>query len=197
MDALLGRKDAMRILACVILISGMVGAALTFASVAGSIPDDDLRIVIIRHGEKPDTGDHLNCQGENRALLLPRILESKFGVPDRVYVPSLASGKSQAHARMFETVIPLVAKHQLKVNSEFDTDAAPAVADQLFHKRGTILVVWQHDAIPALASALGASNPPKWKKKDFDGIWIITYKSGQASLAFDRQGINPATTCAY
>ena len=118
-------------------------------------------------------------------------------MPDRVYVPSLASGKSQAHARMFETIIPFVVKHQLKVNSEFETEAAPALAKQLFHKRGTILVVWQHDAIPVLASALGVSKPPRWKNKDFDSIWIITYKGGQASLAFDRQAISPATSCAY
>jgi len=27
-----------------------------------------LKIVIIRHGEKPDNGDNLNCQGLNRAM---------------------------------------------------------------------------------------------------------------------------------
>ncbi len=187
----------MRILVPLVLLSGTVAAVLSFPSVAGSMPDDSLRVVIIRHGEKPDTGDHLNCQGENRALQLPRVLESKFGVPDRVYVPLMGSGKSQAHARMFETIIPLVVKHQLKVNSEFDTDAGPAIADQLFRKRGTILMVWQHEAIPALASALGASNPPKWKNKDFDSIWIITYKGGKATLAFDREGISPASACAF
>ncbi len=187
----------MKILAPLVLLSGTVAAALSFPSVAGPMPDDSLRIVIIRHGEKPDTGDHLNCQGENRALQLPAVLERKFGVPDRVYVPSMASGKSQAHARMFETIIPLVVKHQLKVNSEFDIDAGPAIAGQLFQKRGTILMVWQHDAIPALATALGASNPPKWKNKDFDSIWIISYKGGRASLAFDREAISPAATCAF
>ena len=85
----------------------------------------------------------------------------------------------------------------LKVNSEFDIDAGPAIAEQLFQKRGTMLLVWQHEAIPALALALGASNPPKWKNKDFDGIWIITYRGGHASLAFDREGISPAATCSF
>lgn len=187
----------MRILVAIVTLCGTVAMALSFPSWAGSIPDDGLRVLIIRHGEKPETGDHLNCQGENRALQLPAVLERKFGVPDHVYVPVMASGKSQAHARMFETIIPLVVKHHLKVNSEFDTDAGPAIAEQLFKKRGTMLMVWQHESIPALAAALGVSRPPKWKDKDFDGIWIITYRGGHASLAFDREGINPATTCSF
>ena len=188
----------MRIPVPLALLAGTAAALLSFSSLAAApIPDDSLRVVIIRHGEKPDTGDHLNCQGENRALQLPGVLERKFGVPDHVYVPVMASGKSQAHARMFETVIPLVVKHHLKVNSEFDLAAGPAMADMLFQKRGTMLIVWQHDAIPALASALGASNPPKWKDKDFDSIWIITYKGGKASLALDHEGLTPATTCAF
>ena len=187
----------MRILVPLVVLCGTVAAVLSFPSLAGPIPDDSLRVVIIRHGEKPDTGDHLNCQGENRALQLPMVLERKFGVPDHVYVPVMASGKSQAHARMFETIVPLVVKHHLKVNSEFDIDAGPAIAEQLFKKRGTILLVWQHEAIPALAAALGASSPPKWKDRDFDGIWIITYRGGHASLAFDREGISPAATCSF
>lgn len=187
----------MKILAAVVLISGVAAAQLASTSHAAPVPDDGLRIVIIRHGEKPDTGDHLTCQGENRALQLPSVLERKFGIPDHVYVPSISSGKSQDHARMFETAIPLVVKYHLKVNSEFEVDAGPAIANQVFGRRGTVLMVWQHESIPALASALGVGNPPKWKKKDFDSIWIITYRGGKAALALDRESLNPSATCSF
>ena len=40
-----------------------------------NLPDKNLKVVIIRHGEKSadksDGGDNLSCQGQNRALQLP------------------------------------------------------------------------------------------------------------------------------
>ncbi|HWY33058.1 MAG TPA: hypothetical protein VNX68_00345, partial [Nitrosopumilaceae archaeon] len=71
-------------------------------------------VIIIRHGEKPLKGKNLNCQGLNRSLKLPAVLYSKFGIPGNVYVPSLDNNISTGHARMFQTVIPLAAKYNLK-----------------------------------------------------------------------------------
>jgi hypothetical protein len=42
--------------------------------------DNSLKVVIIRHGEKPETGDNLSCQGENRALQLPAVLYKKYNI---------------------------------------------------------------------------------------------------------------------
>ena len=45
------------------------------------LADKNLKVVIIRHGEKPadkaDGGDNLSCQGQNRALQLPAVLIKK------------------------------------------------------------------------------------------------------------------------
>ena len=82
-------------------------------------------------------------------------------------------------------------------NSDFDATEYSAIVDHVLHKNGTMLMVWQHDAIPALAAALGVSNPPKWKSKDFDSIWIITYAGGKASLATDKEGLRPSADCGF
>jgi hypothetical protein len=58
-------------------------------------------------------------------------------------------------------------------------------------------MVWEHAAIPVLAAQLGVNNPPKWKGKDFDSIWIITFVGGKASLAIDREGIIPQVECGF
>ena len=43
-----------------------------------NLADKNLKVVIIRHGEKPadksEGGDNLSCQGQNRALQLPAVL---------------------------------------------------------------------------------------------------------------------------
>lgn len=179
------------------VFAGIVAAALAIADPGSSAPSDSLRVVIIRHGEKPNTGDNLSCKGENRALLLAEVLHRKFNVPDYLYVPSIGQKKSDSHARMFETIIPFAVKYGLTINSTLAVDAYSAAADQVLHKSGTVLMVWQHDTIPALAEALGVKSPQKWKGKDFDTIWIITYTGGKASLSIDREGIAPPSECRY
>ena len=187
----------MKKLVLLVLLCAAVGAALSFSSLARTSPDNSLRVVIIRHGEKPETGDHLSCQGQNRALLLPAVLFRKFNKPDHIYVPAMGVGKSNAHARMFETIVPFAVKYGLDVNSEFQVDGYAAIAERVLGKNGTVLMVWQHDAIPALAANLGVANPPKWKDKDFDSIWIITFASGKASLAIDHEALSPSQNCNF
>jgi len=55
---------------------------------------DNLKIVIIRHAEKPVKGDNLTCQGLNRALQLPKMLKDKFGIPAYIFVPAIGLGES-------------------------------------------------------------------------------------------------------
>ena len=155
----------------------------------------DLKIVIVRHGEKPDDGDNLSCQGENRALALPAVLMRKFGKPDYTYVPSLKLGKSTKHARMFQTVTPFAVQQNLTIDSRFAEDDAKGVKKEVLGRSGLVLLVWEHSQIAAVAEALGVKKPPKWKGDDFDSIWIITPKSGGAALATDSEGISPSANC--
>lgn len=179
------------------LLAGFVGSALAIASPTGTVPDRSLRVVIIRHAEKPEVGDHLSCQGENRALQLPVVLYRKFKRPDRVYVPSAVTRQSTSHVRMFETIVPFAVKYDLSVNSEFPVHAYVDLAGRVLKETGTVLLVWEHRAIPALASQLGVNKPPKWKSADFDSIWIITFAGGKASLSIDREAIVPEVECRF
>ena len=174
----------------------MLGAC-SGISLADSLPADDLKVVIIRHAEKPDTGHNLSCQGQNRALLLPKVLHQKFNYPGEIYVASTGVGRSNAHFRMLETIIPFAVKYELRIDAEFELSAYPALVDQVLKKHGTILIVWEHTGIPALATQLGVISPPRWKGKDFDSIWVISYAGGKASLFIDREGIEPPIQCAY
>lgn len=157
--------------------------------------DDGLKVVIIRHGEKPENGDNLSCQGENRALQLPVVLYRKFGSPDYTYVPSLGLDDATKHARMFQTVSPFAIQYNLTINSKYGEKKVEDVAKSIQKKTGTVLLVWEHSAIPELAKALGVENPPEWSGHDFDSIWIITYDQGEATLSFDQEGLQPAATC--
>lgn len=179
-----------------------VGAvAVVAVAAAFHVPDvlaaDPLKVVIVRHGEKPASGDNLSCQGENRALQLPAVLLSKFGKPDYTYVPSLDLGKSSKHARMFQTVSPMAIKLNLVVNSRFaEADVSGAAAD-IRKRTGVVLVVWEHSQIPALATALGVGQSPSWSGDDFDSIWVLTYDAGAPSLSTDSEGLTPPPKCRF
>jgi hypothetical protein len=180
-----------------VLETGVLLAALGFASLAAAAPDRSLKVVIVRHGEKPDNGDNLSCQGQNRALQLPAVLFSKFGKPDFTYVPALKLAKGTSHARMFQTVSPMAIKHDLTVNSKFEVDNVAGVAGDVMKQVGTVLMVWEHSQIPPLAAQLGVSQALKWPGKDFDSIWIVTYPAGKAVITLDKEGLTPSPSCQF
>lgn len=179
------------------VLAGIAVSAASFSCIGETVPDNTLKVVIIRHGEKPENGDNLSCQGENRALQLPAVLYRKFNKPDFTFVPSLNMGKSTKHARMFQTISPFAIKHNLTVNSEYEENAYSKIAQKVLEKTGTVLMVWEHSAIPPLAEELGVENPPAWDGKDFDSIWIITYPNGKAVLSTDKEGIATSSVCDF
>jgi hypothetical protein len=158
----------------------------------------NLKVIIIRHAEKPVKGDNLTCQGINRSLELPGLLSSKFGIPDYIYVPSLGLGQSTKHSRMFQTVIPLAAKYNLSINSKYDEKDSSGIANDIKTKQGTVLIVWEHHAIPPIVAALGVSDYNLvWDDTDFDSIWIITFSNGMVTLTKDKEGLMPPVGCPY
>jgi hypothetical protein len=168
---------------------------IPFFGRAFSGPSPALRVIIIRHAEKPVKGKNLSCQGQNRAAALPAVLHSKFGRPDYAYVPAMQNGKKSAHLRMFQTITPFASQYNINVNSRYEVNDYKALAADILQKKGTVLVVWEHDAINNIAKALGVEHPGKWMGDDYDSIWIITIDAGHALLRHDHEGLHPAADC--
>lgn len=162
---------------------------------AADEPDHNLKVVIIRHGEKPKKGEGLSCTGENRARELPEVLYRKFNKPDYIYVPALGSGNPPVHGRMFQTALPFATKHDLSINKEYAGHDYKNISESVLKKSGTVLMVWNHSYLPALVKNLGIDSPPRWHDNDFDSIWIITYPEGKAILSFDKEGLSPSSAC--
>jgi hypothetical protein len=161
-------------------------------------PPNNLKIVLVRHGEKELTGDNLNCQGLNRSLQLPKVLVSKFGVPKAIYAPALNPKKSTSHARMFQTASPLAIKYSVAINTKFGVDDFMPLAQSLETQAGTVVVVWEHKAIDNIIKALGVkAQGLKWPDDDFDSIWIVTFTNGKAVLTMDKEGLKPVAGCPF
>ena len=169
---------------------------------AQSLPDSiPLRVVILRHGEKPEKGYNLSCQGYNRSLALPEIFVARFGVPDFTYVPEINTGKTTKVVRMYQTLVPFAVKYNLLINSNFNENDSADIAIDILEKRGTVLIIWNSSDIPSIARSLGIKDKELvWGEADYDGIWIIDFvkiKEGklQAKFSTAKQNINPSPDC--
>jgi len=161
-----------------------------------------LRVVIIRHGEKPDSTNNLSCIGLNRALALPNVLDTVTGKPDYTFVPTIKTGKKTSSARMFQTVTPFAVQQQLAIDSKYAETDTVGAAQEVMKKRGMVLMVWEHGNIPGLARNLGVKGNLSWSGKDFDSIWIIDYteedskgKLKKPTLTIKQENIHPSATC--
>jgi hypothetical protein len=159
---------------------------------------DSLKIVFIRHAEKPVKGDNLTCQGLNRSLMLPAVITAKFGVPAYVFVPGLGLGEATKHARMFQTIVPLAVKYNLTINSSRTEKDSLGMAADLKSRSGVVLVSWEHGGIAPIVRALGVKEPGlTWANDDYDTIWIVTFKNGAAVLTLDKEGIVAPDGCSF
>ena len=162
-----------------------------------SAQDTQLRIILIRHAEKPQKGDNLTCQGLNRSLELPQLLYTRFGLPAATYIPAMALGDSTKHSRMFQTIIPFAVKYNLALTSKFMEDDSTAMAREIMQKKGTVLVIWEHKRIASIARALGIKDSLHWPDDDYESIWIITFPNGHASLTRSKEQLHPLAACPF
>jgi hypothetical protein len=157
-----------------------------------------LKVVIVRHGEKPLKGDNLSCQGFNRSKLLPPVLYKACGTPEHTYVPTMNTGKKTTSVRMFQTVTPFAVQYNLTVNTKYSETDTIKVTQDIMTKKGVVLMVWEHSNIPALARNFGVTGEDlTWKGGDFDSMWIIEFKNGSATPTFTKtqEGLKPKADC--
>ena len=142
------------------------------------------QVIIIRHAEKPDEGNELSLQGEERAAALVPFFQRtdevlKFGTPVAIYAQ--APKKATSSVRSVETVKPLAAALHLKVNQSFTRDQYKSMVEEVMKKNEyedhTVLISWEHKVIPDMAAEFGVEDAPKtWHGRDFDRVWIITFR---------------------
>jgi hypothetical protein len=161
-----------------------------------------LKVVIIRHAEKPASGSNLSCAGLNRSLALPKVLDTLVGIPDYTYIPEINTGKKTSSARMFQTITPYAVQKNLTLNTKYKVSDTTKIAQTILSSKGTVLLVWDHSNIPGLARNLGLATAPEWKGSDYDSIWILEYHKTDANgkwiepkFIVKKQNLRPSIKC--
>jgi hypothetical protein len=195
---------------CASIFSVLLGVFAIFTSIAAEATP--AQVVIIRHGEKPAVGNELDQQGCERAYLLPNFLMKnstvlEFGIPKGIYAMAPKSKKKKkadptpdpdaGTLRPIETIAPTAEDFHLTIHDQFTkADGAAAAAKIMSTSKydgRTVIMSWEHAAIPALAQQFGLTLPTyaqTWPDDVFDEAWVLTFASdGTVSLTISPEQV--------
>jgi broad specificity phosphatase PhoE len=138
------------------------------------------KILIMRHGEKPDVAGDINLSpaGLARAKQLVSYIPTTFGRPQFLF----ATQQSKDSNRPVETLEPLSQSISVDIDSAFADhqyrDLAAALLKNQKYDRASVLICWHHEKIPKLSYALGASSgtvPDPWDDNVYNLVLVLDF----------------------
>lgn len=151
-----------------------------------------LHVIIIRHAEKPESGNDLSSTGFTRANFLINFFTNssfskKYNVPQNIFASKPED--ELGSIRSIQTVIPLSKSLNISINTSFKRDEFDALAKEILnnpdYNNKTILISWPHKRIKDIVNSLGVTKfKKKWKDNTFDRLWIVNFED-QTFLSID------------
>jgi hypothetical protein len=145
------------------------------------------QIIFLRHAEKPSFGPELDARGRERATALatlftkdPRVL----GHGPAAGIFAMRQAKPGTSVRPIQTIEPTGRALGLPLDTRFTRDEISAVVRAILTSPAcdgkTVIVCWEHDAIPEMLQALGWTRGPKnWPDKSYDRLWLLDLENGK------------------
>lgn len=154
------------------------------------------KIMVMRHAEKPAKDGEpygVTLEGErNKESLEPRGWQ-RAGALANLFAPTNGSIQNGSLAtphylfaskpllrkgsrRPLETITPLAEKLAIRINARHERSDIEGVMEEVLSCRGVVLICWQREYIPEIAShILGTEKrvPPQWPEDRFDMIWVF------------------------
>ena len=162
------------------------------------LPTGPATVVMIRHAEEPNdaTNPHLSEEGVARANRFVEFMTHdpamiRLGTPVAIFATETTNdGNGQ---RTQETVSPLASVLHLQVQTPYHAKDYAKLARRVMSDPTlagkTVVICWNHEWLPQLAAALGVTPmPPNWKGKNYDQVYVISYRDRRALLTTTRYG---------
>ena len=165
--------------------------------------------MLIRHAEKPAkdsepygvtregerSKESLEIRGWQRAGALAGLLapsNNHFQHPSLAKPQFLYASKPlrrKGSKRPIETITPLAEKLAIKINTNFQRNAYESMLDEVFRCKGVVLICWQREYIPEIASyILGKKKvaPKSWPEDCFDIVWVFDLDRSSSKYKFKQ-----------
>jgi hypothetical protein len=161
--------------------------------IAASLSAAPAQVILIRHAEKPATGEDLDAQGWRRAYALVGFFEknpamTQHGTPVAIY--AMDPGGPDGTQRPIETVTPLAADLKLPILHPYTRKQLPELVAEILGNSAydgrMVLVCWEHKVIPELVQDFGWNDgPDTWPDDVFDEAWVLGF-SGDRVVSFQN-----------
>jgi hypothetical protein len=183
--------------------------AITPAAPAGTSTET---LVFFRHGEKPAGGyGQLTCQGLQRAIALPTVLTSRYGIAQYMFAPNPSvlvpdAAGSFGYVRPLATIEPTAIRLGLPVNVQYGYTDVTGLQSELvssLYAASTVFVAWEHLQLQVVVQNImntygSGVTVPAWPSTDYDSLYIVrlTNTSGVITAQFthDFEGLNGLST---
>lgn len=151
--------------------------------------------MLMRHAEKPPKdgtpfgvtfkGDRskesLRIRGWQRAgalvsLLAPADRHQHKALAKPHFLFASKPLRRKGSRRPIETITPLAERLELKIDSSFERSQCESMVKAVFACRGVVLICWQREYIPEIATYILGSKkaaPSNWPEDRFDMIWVF------------------------
>lgn len=158
-----------------------------FLTLLGQLDAAPSEVILIRHAEKPKTGNCLSKQGFQRAAALVPFFtlppaNSGFMTPVAIYAQ--CSSKNHQSTRPVQTVSPLATTLGIELITQYTFAEYPDMVKEIMANKAydgeTVLVCWSHEKLADIATAFGVKNPPSWGSV-YDRIWVISFSGNTVS----------------
>lgn len=167
------------------------------------------KIMLLRHAEKPAKDstpygvtlngkrnkESLEVRGWQRAGALTGLFapaQKHFQHASLARPQFLFASKPLKHKgsrRPIETITPLAEKLAIEINTDFQRADFESMLEEVFSSRGVVLICWQREYIPQIAShILGYRRivPVDWPEDRFDMVWVFDLDRGLTRYSFKQ-----------
>jgi hypothetical protein len=115
--------------------------------------------------------------------------QAGLNTPAALLSPSYGSAAKTTGHRTYQTIQGLSDRLGVAIVSDFAEGSEPELAASVVSSNsGVVLICWEHDHIPAIATALptvpGTVIPQPWPGDRFDVIWTFTLVAGTAPAQY-------------
>lgn len=165
--------------------------------------------MLIRHAEKPDRDGEpfgVTEKGHRNKEALSVRGWQRAGALATLFAPTNASFQHRALARPkflfaskplqrkgsrrpIQTIRPLAQKLEIDINSNFERADYESMLEDVFSCKGVVLVCWQREYIPQIAShILGQDNrlPADWPEDRYDIVWVFDLNKSSGRYTFKQ-----------
>jgi hypothetical protein len=166
-----------------------------------------IKIMVMRHAEKPakDGAPHgVTLEGKPNKESLQPIGWQRAGALANLFAPANGAMQDASLAkpqflyaskplqrkgsrRPLQTIMPLAEKLSLPINLHYERNEIEEVLEEIFSCRGVVLMCWQREYIPEIASyILGTKKgvPQTWPEDRFDVTWVFDLDRSSGKYKF-------------